>query len=404
MPRAKKQEEAPSKAERLAQLVAGVNTRMKGNVLSLAKDASTSYLLRRPTGITSLDIGIGGGFPAAALSVVTGPDGVGKDYIINRTIAELQRNYGEDTRVAVYNTELKYDKGYARQAGVKVACNDDELDEINVARKENGLPALTKQERAEYKTQVGEIVLIEAPIAEEGLDAVIDCVLSNVFQLVVINSFGVMQTAAKEDQDSFKDFAQQSNEAILMSKFIPKLLTILNRDDIAGERNETAILGTVQVRARRDQVRMRPGVPVPDYLKYQAGSGSWALKHGKAIDLTLHKGTPIIDKEQKPPVVLGRETKWEITKGKLGTHDGIKGTYDFYFGSGVDLASDLLTTGLQLGILAQAGAWVTWEHETYGFKAMGLKKAADELMAKDGAYDALRRECLKTSDVSFRYR
>jgi hypothetical protein len=44
-------------------------------------EASSSYLLRRPTGITSLDIALAGGFPGGTVSVLVGPDGVGKDFL-----------------------------------------------------------------------------------------------------------------------------------------------------------------------------------------------------------------------------------------------------------------------------------------------------------------------------------
>ena len=44
-----------------------------------AEKTHSSYLLRRPTGITSLDIAMAGGWPAAAPSVLVGPDGAGKD-------------------------------------------------------------------------------------------------------------------------------------------------------------------------------------------------------------------------------------------------------------------------------------------------------------------------------------
>jgi len=221
----KKDAKPESKKARIDNLIASINTHHKREVITRASDVMTSYLLRRPSGILSFDLALAGGWPAGALSVITGPDGAGKDYHLNRAIAECQRIYGDDCAVVIYSTEFKFDKLFARNmCGVQVALTDEEIAEINHSRLQHGQEPLSEEERKELQTEVGRIILIEGVIAEDGLDIVLDCVASNEFQIVAINSLGVLQTAAKEDTDSLRDFAQQSNEAILVSKFMPKLL------------------------------------------------------------------------------------------------------------------------------------------------------------------------------------
>lgn len=376
-------------------LIASINKEFGGAVMRRASDSSTSHTLRRPTGIPDLDInGLAGGWPAGALCVVTGPDGAGKDYIINCTIRELQKNYGDKMKVAIYSTEFPYDKRFAREVcGVEVAFTNEELKEYNDARIAQGHAPLTDDEQVQYQHQIGEILLIQGVIADHGLDIVLSVLETGIFQLIVINSLGVLETAAKENTDSLEEHAAQSSEASLLARFMPKMFMHLNRPISETLRNETSLLAANQVRANRDMPRARPGMTVPQHMKYQPGAGSRALAHGKAIDLMLHKGASILDKEMDPPMNLGRTINWEIQKGKLGTHDGIKGSYDFHYDGGADLASNLLATAVRYEVIKQAGAWYSYEEPggTLSFRAQGSDQAKaalyDATMAKS-VYDA----------------
>ena len=191
-----------SREARLAAIENLLNKPGQPPVIKRASDYSSSYLLRRPTGITSLDIALAGGFPASAPVMITGPDGAGKDYLLFRTCAEVQRLYGDDFAMAIYLSEFKLDKPFVRDlCGLKIAATDEELDETDTARENAGLPPLTPEERERYQEQDGHIMIIEGVPAEHGFDAVIQCVASNAFQVVAVNSIGFMQTLAKLDQE-----------------------------------------------------------------------------------------------------------------------------------------------------------------------------------------------------------
>lgn len=392
----------------VSQLVAAINKDFGGEVVRRATDATTSHALRRPTGIPDLDmLGLAGGFPGGALSVITGPDGAGKDYLINCVIREIQRNYGDDTKVAIFSTEFPYDKKFAKDVcGVQVALNTEEIEEINAARAAQGLPLLTEEEEAHYRKQIGEILLIQGVIADHGLDIVLRVLETGAFQLIAINSLGVFETAAKDDTENLQDHAPQSSEAQLLARFIPKMFMLLNRPLPDGKRNETTLLAANQVRANRDQPRMRPGMPVPAHLKYQSGSGSRALAHGKAIDVTLHKGGVLLDKEVDPPAVLGRTINWELTKGKLGTHDSKKGSYEFYFDGGADVASSLLSMACRYEVIEQAGAWYSYKApsgDKLSFRVQGSDNAQAALMDPE-MYRSVYDATLKAVKVICRYR
>lgn len=395
--------EGMSPQDRIDFVMNSVNAQFGGEVIRRANQADTSHSLRRPTGIPDLDIGLGGGFPGGALSVVTGPDGAGKDYIINCCIREVQKNYGSEARVAILSTEFPYDKEFARtQAGVKVGFTEAEILDLNRNREKAGRDPLTDEETEDYMTQIGEIVLIQGLLADHAFDVLLNLLDTGAFQFMAINSLGVLETVAKDDTESLEEHAIQSSEAQLLSRFIPKMFMYLNRPMRDGGRNETTLLAANQVRANRSMPRLKPGMPMPEHFKYQAGSGSRALAHGKAIDLMLHKGSDILDKSVEPHVKVGRTINWELVKGKLGTHDGVKGSYDYFFSEGADLASSLMTQAVLYGVVEQSGAWYSFDDGETSFRAQGFPKAADAI--RDPAiFEYIYRRVISAANIYCRY-
>ncbi len=394
---------AEDRKARLAAVTASVNKAMGATVVQRAEALSSAHVLRRPTGILSLDIGLQGGFPASAITVIVGPDGAGKDYLLWSTAAECQRIYGDDFAMAVYLTEARLDKQYMKDiCGFQVGMSEAELEEADLAQEAAGLPALTAEQREHYSRQIGSLYVILGVSAEDGFDAIIEYIESNSCQIVAVNSIGFLQTEAKEKTDSFKEFAQRSSEAMLLSKWAPKLAMTLNRDVAAGERNETSIILINQVRAAEAK-RMMPGRIAQDKDRYRPATEAWALKHGKAVELSIHNGPKKYDLNAKPPVVLGRNKTWEVTKGKLGLHEGIKGDFDYFFEFGADLIGDLVTVCKSLGVL-EGAAWLTYDHEEWGFKAQGEERVRQHIQETEGLMAHLREVCLRKSGIVYRHK
>jgi hypothetical protein len=140
--------------------------------------------------------------------------------------------------------------------------------------------------------------------------------------------------------------------------------------------------------------------------KYQSAAGAWALKHGKAIELFIHNGAKIRDKVDPTDFsgpVLGRKKQWEITKGKLGTHEGIKGEFEFYFEYGADIAADLYNTATNLGIITVKGAWASYDNGQFKFNAQGMPKAVEILRQDQELVDHLRAACFHASNLVYRH-
>lgn len=397
--RSKTEPSEAKEAVTLDDVMDSVNRELGMNVVRRASDMETLYLLRRPTGITSLDIELAGGFPASATTVLVGPDGAGKDYLLWVTAAEVQRIYGDDFGMCIFFTEFKADKLFMRDfCGLKIAFSSKELDELDEALVKEGKPPMSEERRAELQTQVGQILIIDGVTAEKGFDAIIKLVASNKCQMIVVNSIGSLQTEAKEEQESFEDFARQSSEATLISKFMPKLAMTLNND--RSGRNETTLFLVNQMRAKRDAAPVR-GRPVMEKDKYEGGAKVWALKHGKAIELSIHKGPYHHDAVEK--VNIGRKVRWELTKGKLGTHDGKNGEFDFYYDIGVDKIGDLVTTCLKLGVF-EGTTWIKYDHEEFGFNLQGRDKVRRYITEHPELVDLLRAECFRRSGIIYRFR
>jgi RecA/RadA recombinase len=394
-----------SREDKLRALEALLNRPGERPVIRRASESESSYLLRRPTGITSLDISLAGGFPASAPVLIAGPDGAGKDYLLLRTCAETQRLYGDDFAMAIYLSEFKFDKPFARDmCGLKVAMTPEELDELDSARRNGGLPALTDEDRARYSEQLGHIYIIEGVPAEYGFDAIIDCVESNAFQIVAINSVGFMQTLAKENTESYEEFPQQRNEAILLSKFMPDLALTLNKGGANGERNESLVVLIDQVRAKDGPPKKMQGRPPQEREKYRPARQIWALKHGIAITLELHKSAKIYDEVEK--VYLGRTVSWEISKGKLGTHDGLRGDFNFFYDGGADSVGDLVAVCERFEVFERNHTWYTFEDPAGGFsiRTQGKAPMRRAIMEDPRLCARLRYLCFQKAKVVYRHR
>jgi hypothetical protein len=213
-----------------------------------------------------------------------------------------------------------------------------------------------------------------------------------------------MQTEAKEQADSYEEFPQQRNEAMLLSKALPQFAMYMNQPDELGRPNETSLILVNQVRSKDAATRVMKGRVPQEKDGYKSAANSWALKHGKAIELFLHNGSKIYDETSKPPQVLGRKKQWEITKGKLGTHEGIKGEFDYFFGFGADILGDLVSTASSLGILEINGAWVSYDQDGFKLKTQGAARVIDALRSRPDFAEHLRLRCYQEANTLCRHR
>lgn len=350
----------------------------QGVIIQRGRDIQNRFDLRRPCGIPRLDIKTGGGLAAGGLSQIDGPDGVGKNYLVNRYFATGQKLYGEDFRAFMVCLEYPFDKKYALKCGFKVPMSEYEIEVEQRAREKEGEEPYTDEEIQDMVTAPGEFAVLRAPEAEAVLGATIDLVESNSFQICAVDSWDAMLTSAEADADLDED-ARIARPATVQTQWMKKIQGALaprvrcrecyaypleSKKHAHGvthickcgwksgkkggkpilEEKETTIIGIRQVRAN-----MKGGL----YSRAWKVGGSHALKHGKLVDITLRQGEYI---KEKSKIKVGKEVHWEITKGKAGVHEGGQGSYKYYFNPPeVDIIADLMGVCRDLGVIRSRG-------------------------------------------------
>jgi RecA/RadA recombinase len=391
--------------------------RGKAQVVQASRYLS-SYCLRRPTGIMGLDIALGGGWPAGGQSQVFGAKSVGKSHLVFRTAGEVQKNYGGDSIIFMGCSEMRFDKGFARRSGFCVAYAPKEIDEMDNIRIAQGHPPFTKEEREDLSLQIGQVVFSSGITGDYMLDTSLEALrkMRSRCQLLIIESFGSLLTPA-QDKNDVGDQTYGGSSGMLtnwQNKVYP--LFMLTQDD---EQLETTILTINQVRA---VIGGSPQGP-----KTRAAAGSKAIEHAQLINLELKNGEPLHSPDNKE-VKDGCVVKWETKKGKAGTHDGIKGEYEFHYPPatvpafwneivvrgtpyGIDAMTDLSDTALSLGVVTGGGAYLTFDDgmgpplELRGSKDAPAKQQFAQAIVNDQTLEQrVRAACIKKAGLTVRFK
>ncbi len=388
---------ALSKKDRAKLLADELNTQFGGRAEIITGDQLTNmFILRRPTGILSLDLKLGGGFPSGGLSQIIGKDGSGKTYLSNRVIAEVQQTYVEDACIGLCMTEMPYDKEFAKyKCGVRIAYSEEEIamGEASIGRK------YTEEELVFLRDQIGTVHHAVGGTAETILEMAAKMIESNLYQVVLIDSFGALLTKAEADADDGIESKHYGGAAMVITQFMHRVHSALNIKDQDGRMNTTTILGINQY---------RDNIGAGLYGNPMKISGGNALRHGKLVDLKLTSGSKIFIVEKGQRVVLGKEINWEILKGKAGCHDGPKGKYAFNFADdtkafGSDILADVITTAVKYGLISQAGAWLTLTdvNDNEIVKAQGVNGMVRALTDSPEVVAQMTAEVFKAEDVKF---
>ena len=258
------------------------------------------------SGSLSIDNVLGvGGFPRGRIIEIYGPESSGKTTLALQAIAECQEGGG---KCAFIDAEHAIDPKYAKALGVDV-------DELILSQPDSGEQAL----------EIAEVLI-----------------KSGAIDLIVIDSVAALVPQAELDGEM-----GDSNiglHARLMSKAMRKLAGSMSAN------NCTAIF----INQLREKVGVMFGNP-------EVTTGGRALKFYASIRLEVRKSEAIKNGSE----VVGNKVNVKCAKNKVAPP--FKScTVEIYYGEGISHLSEVVSLGVELGIIDKSGSWFSYKGEKIG--------------------------------------
>lgn len=393
-----------SRAEVAKQVAAGLNTHYGKRVIATAAEVPNVYYLRRPSGIMQLDIDTGGGLPSALVHCISGPDGGGKTLLLYRYMAQQQKYYKQNCWNVLSAIEHPVDHFRLNRNGLRVAIPQTRIEMEVEQRKKLHRPPFTKEQIAGFKEQIGAFDLIHGETQEDTFQAILDLVTRCKKHGVYPNIIGLDSISAMTPKDSLQkemdEHEKQAAHAMNVTKFFARYFPLVTQID-SDAPVDTTFICTQQVRSNKAKAEAASFMQkfLPDYKV----AGAWALKHGKCFDILVTSGKKEKESDEGgSKSVARRMMRWELTKAKAGSHEGIQGEVqlDFTTNLAIDDETSVLLAGIRYGVLREAGKSLEWPDRK-------LKLTRAEFHAKLQAdylfdYD-LRQAILEVNDISCAY-
>ena len=258
------------------------------------------------SGSLSIDNVLGvGGFPRGRIIEIYGPESSGKTTLALQAIAECQKGGG---KCAFIDAEHAIDPKYAKALGVDV-------DELILSQPDSGEQAL----------EIAEVLI-----------------KSGAIDLIVIDSVAALVPQAELDGEM-----GDSNiglHARLMSKAMRKLAGSMSAN------NCTAIF----INQLREKVGVMFGNP-------EVTTGGRALKFYASIRLEVRKSEAIKNGSE----VVGNKVNVKCAKNNVAPP--FKScTVEIYYGEGISHLSEVVSLGVELGIIDKSGSWFSYKGEKIG--------------------------------------
>jgi recombination protein RecA len=286
------------------------------------------------TGILSLDLACGGGYPHGRLIEVYGENGSGKTTLMLQAIAEAQRRGG---LCAFLDLEYSLDLSYAQKLGVDAA----------------------------------KMLLSQPDCGEQAFD--IASGLCDQFQagdLIIIDS-----VTAMKPKDLIEGTYENLSEAPGMhARFMSRGLTPLVK---AASKSGVIIMFT-------NQLRSKIGVM---YGPTTDTTGGNALKFFTSQRFEIKRRAQIKVGDQ----IVGNEVEITVVKNKVAPPYKKASTCNI-FGEGISPSVDILTTALADGLVKKAGSWISYNDTQLG---QGFTKAAEFLKENPAVLGQLKTHVLQ---------
>ena len=298
-----------------------------GSIMRLG-DASHVAVEAISTGSLSLDLALGiGGVPKGRIIEIYGPESSGKTTLALHILASAQKAGGI---AAFIDAEHALDPVYAHNLGV----NTDDL-------------------------------LISQPATgEEALEITDALVRSGAVDAIVIDSVAALVPRSEIEAEMGDSVV--GLQARLMSQALRKL---------AGSISKTKCV-VIFINQLREKIGVMYGNP-------ETTTGGKALKFYASVRLDVRR----VETLSVGGTKVGNHTRVKVTKNKVAPPFR-EAEFDIIYGEGISRTSELVDTGLKLGLIEKGGSWFTYgDQRLQGKDSMKdyLKQnpeVADELEAK----------------------
>ena len=274
--------------------------------MRLGDDGAIPDVSAVSTGSLCLDIALGiGGLPKGRVVEIYGPESSGKTTLTLHVIAEMQKAGGT---AAFVDAEHALDPVYAEKLGVDV-------DELLVSQPDTG---------------------------EQALEITDMLVRSGAVDVVVVDSVAALTPKAEIEGDMGD--SHMGLQARLMSQALRKLTGNIKRSN-------TMVIFI-------NQIRMKIGVM---FGNPETTTGGNALKFYASVRLDIRR----IGAIKKGDEVVGNDTRVKVVKNKVAPPFR-QCEFEILYGEGTSSEGELISLGVDQGIIEKSGAWYSYNDERIG--------------------------------------